>query len=132
MGVAAYNRGTALIRAQCASQSRDAELDAMIQRALQDAVDCDEFTRAIQSYLVSAKGMRGATIERQKAKKMWQTKLDALALSHCEWVNTDHTNLFAYHAAAIKRARAAYELLTFALGSWELPLHLQPPRIINK
>lgn len=128
MGAAAEHRANAvaheiLFRDHSIAAQRD-----MHQRGLQVAEDCNEFTRQALAYLLEPRGMRKATVERSKTRRGWPKRHAALVQAHCEWVDADALNLFAYHRACLKRAQAAHSLLVFALGMWTIPDGISVPR----
>lgn len=84
-------------------------------------------TQAI-SYLADPRGLRQNTVERAKIRRGWSKRHEKLTAAHCAWVDVDSRNLSAYHAACVARAKAAYDLLVFALGCWTIPDYITVPR----
>jgi hypothetical protein len=128
MGAAAEHRGNALIRRQAgaAHAARQAIEDAA--RAAQVAEDCNEFARQAWAYLLDPSGLRQPAVERAKTRRGWAKRHAELSAAHCAWVDADHRNAMAYLSACIRRAKAAHALLTFALGGWTIPDHIEVPR----
>lgn len=128
MGAAAEHRGNELIRRQCREAidaQRDAENAAL---ALQVSEDCNAFTTQAMGYLIEPKGLRQNTVERAKLRRGWGKRHTALCTAHNAWVDTDSRNAYTYHAACVRRAKAAHNLLIFALGCWTIPDHITVPR----
>ena len=130
MGAAAEHRANAVAceilgRDHSAAMQRD-----MAQRGLQVAEDCNEFTRQALAYLVEPRGMRQPTVERAKTRRGYAKRHSALVSAHCAWVDVDSRNLYAYGEASVKRSKAAYALLRFALGTWTIPDAIQVPRAV--
>lgn len=128
MGAAATQRGDAsILRGLRAGIETSREISALAQ-ALEVAEQCNAFVRSTQDYLVEPKGMRQTTIERARTRRGWAPRNERLAAAHCNWVNVDHRLTMAYHSASVRRAQAAYALLTYALGSWTIPEYINVPR----
>jgi len=128
MGAAAEHRGNDLIRRQCGSvisAQRDSE-DA--RRALQVAEDCNAFVTKAMAVIVDPRGLRQNTVERAKNRRGWGRRHAQLVAANNIWVDVDTRNLGAYHAACVRRAKAAHALLVFALGCWTIPDTIQVPR----
>ncbi len=128
MGAAAEHRANAVQREILQRDLREREQREMYALALQVAEDCNEFTRQAQAYLIDPRGLRQTTVERARNRRGWGKRHATLVQAHCAWVNVDYRNLLAYHAACVKRAKAAYDLLIFALGCWTIPEHIVVPR----
>lgn len=128
MGAAAEHRGNDLIRRQCesvVSAQRESE-DA--QRALQVAEDCNAFVTKAMAVIVEPKGLRQNTVERARTRRGWDKRYAQLANAHNDWVDADSRNIGTYHSACVRRAKAAYALLVFALGCWTIPDNIEVPR----
>lgn len=126
MGAAEHRND--LIRRQCESvisAQRDSE-DA--QMALQVAEDCNAFVTKAMAVIIEPKGLRQNTVERSKTRRGWAKRNAELIAANNAWVDVDSRNLGAYHSACVRRAKAAYTLLVFALGCWTIPDHIQVPR----
>lgn len=131
MGAAAEHRANAVQREILQRELRDREQHEMYARALQVAEDCNHFTRQAQAYLIDPRGLRQTTVERARNRRGWNKRHTALVRAHCAWVDVDYRNIHAYHAACVKRAKAAHDLLVFALGCWTIPEHIVVPRAAN-
>ncbi|MHB8949560.1 MAG: hypothetical protein ACYC4S_10910 [Rhodoferax sp.] len=127
MGAAAEHRANAVAREILGRDHSAAMQRDMAQRGLQVAEDCNEFTRQALAYLVEPRGMRQPTVERAKTRRGYAKRHTALVNAHCAWVGVDSRDLFAYSEASVKRSRAAYALLCFALGTWTIPDAIQVP-----
>lgn len=128
MGEAAEHRANTVQREILQRDLREREHREMNARCFQVAEDCNEFTRLAQAYLVEPRGLRRATVEHARDRRGWGKRHAAFVKAHCAWVEVDDRNLCAYHAACVKRAKAAYDLLIFALGCWTIPEHIVVPR----
>ena len=128
MGVAASQRGDQVIRQSLwsAIDSKRGIKDEFL--ALQVAEDCNEFVRQVMAYLVEPKGMRQPSVERAKTRKGWAKRHTDLVCAHNAWVDVNSRHAYSYHSACVKRAQAAYQLITFALGTWTIPSHIDVPR----
>ncbi|WP_131421381.1 hypothetical protein [Comamonas thiooxydans] len=128
LGAAAAQRGDASIRRGLhAHIEKDLELKDLA-RALAVAEESNAFVRDALAYLVEPRGLRQAAVEGAKARRGWASRSERLTSAHCCWVDVDSRNVMAYHAASVRRAQAAYALLSFALGSWTIPGHIKVPR----
>ena len=128
MGAAATQRGDMSIRRSLHSEHDQARSIENLALALAVAEECNGFVREAQAYLVEPKGLRQSTVERAKTRRGWIKRSEQLVVAHCSWVDVDTRNVMGYHTACVKRAKAAYELLQFALGSWTIPAHIKVPR----
>ena len=128
MGAASEHRGNDLIRRQAAAEVDAVRLRQNIALALQVAEDCNEFTRQALAYITEPKGLRQSTVERSKSRRGWGKRHAALCFAHALWVDADSRAIWEYHSACVRRAKAAYALLVFALGTWTIPNHIKVPR----
>lgn len=128
MGAAAQHRGDAVIARQAWANidARRATEDAA--RAVQTAEDCNAFVRQAMEFLAEPSGLRQPTVEAMHKRRGWAKRQAALIKAHNAWVDADYRCAMAYLGASVRRAKAAHELLTFALGSWTIPAHIQVPR----
>lgn len=127
MGVAAQHRGNKVIAASAMADITAALRREEFSRAAQVAADCDAFYRAAVDYLVEPRGMRASTIERMRARRGWAPRNAALVAAHSAWVDADPLSM-AGMIASVRRAQAAYALLTYALADWTVPAHITVPR----
>lgn len=128
MGAAAEHRGNALIRRQAQDGVEAQRYAEDVTRAVQVSEDCNAFTTQAMGYLVEPKGLRQNTVERSKSRRGWGKRHSALCAAHNAWVDADSSNAYAFHAACVRRAKAAHALLVFALGCWTIPDHIRVPR----
>jgi len=128
MGVAAQHRGNAVIGRQAYAEAHARRDQAELARIAQIAEDCNAFVRQAMDYIVEPRGLRQATVERAKTRRGWARRNAALVDAHAVWVNAVGRDTRSWAAACIRRAQAAHALLTFALGSWTVPDHIQVPR----
>jgi hypothetical protein len=131
MGVAAYNRGSAAIRASCGA---DAEERIQLERLalVAEVTDqCDQFARAALAFIVSPRPLIAGAVERQKARRGWAKRQDALTAAHAAWVELP-VDTMARHAVSVARAQAAYDLLAFAVLGWGIPEHISIPRCVKR
>lgn len=128
MGAAATQRGDKSIARGLYAEIESARALETMAQAIAIAEECNAFVRDAQAYLVEPKGLRQPSIERAKTRRGWAPRVDRLAAAHCIWVDADHRNAMGYHSACVARAKAAYALLTFALGTWTVPPHIKVPR----
>lgn len=128
MGAAAEHRGNALICRHIDDELAQRRYSEQCAFALQVAEDCNVFSTQAISYLADPKGLRQKTIESAKARRGWAKRHEKLMAAHCVWVDVDYQNIYAYHAACVARAKAARELLVFALGCWTIPDDIRVPR----
>ena len=128
MGAAAEHRGNALIRKHFADELAVQRQQEQCAFALQVSEDCNAFSTQAISYLADPRGLRQNTVERAKTRRGWNKRHEKLTAAHCAWVDVDSRNINAYHAACVRRAKAAYDLLVFALGCWTIPDHINVPR----
>ncbi len=130
MGAAAEHRANVFAR-EILGRDHTAEMQrGMQRRGLQVAEECNEFTRQALAYLVEPRGLRQPTVERSKTRRGFTKRHSALVSAHCAWVDVDSRNLYAYGEASVKRSKAAYALLRFALGTWTIPDAIQVPRAV--
>ena len=128
MGAAASQRGDASIRRGLHAQmEKDRELKSLAL-ALAVAEESNAFVRDALAYLVEPRGLRQTAVEGAKARRGWACRSERFASAHSCWVDVDSRNVMAYHTASVRRAQAAYALLSFALGSWTIPSHIKVPR----
>lgn len=128
MGAAAEHRGNALIRKHFDDELVKRRYAEQCAFALQVAEDCNVFSAQAISYLADPKGLRQKTVERAKARRGWAKRHEKLIAAHCVWVDVNYQDIYAYHAACVARAKAARELLVFALGCWTIPDDITVPR----
>lgn len=128
MGAAATQRGDMSIRRGLYSEMNRERNIAEQVAAMEVAEACNAFVRDVQAYLVEPKGMRQASVERAKSRRGWASRVERLSKAHCNWVDADSRNAMGYHAVCVRRAQAAYVLLTFALGTWTVPANINVPR----
>lgn len=128
MGVAAQHRGNAVIRQQVCRELDVRQSREESRRAIQVAEDCNAFVRQAMDYLAEPRGLRQKTVENSRTRRGWARRHAALVAAHNTWVDVDSRNAFAFHGASVRRAKAAFELLIFALGCWTIPDHIQVPR----
>ena len=128
MGAAATQRGDMSIRRSLNAEQDQAQAIKDLSLAMAVAEECNVFVRDAQAYLVEPKGMRQNSVERAKSRLGWAKRSERLGVAHCAWVDVDSRNVMRYHAACVNRAKAAYELLHFALGTWTVPTHIKVPR----
>lgn len=131
MGAAAEHRGNALIRMHFDDELAKQRYKEQCAFALQVAEDCNVFSTQAISYLADPRGLRKATVERAKNRRGWSKRNEKLISAHCAWVDVDSQNLYAYHAACVARARAAFDLLAWALGCWTIPDNITVPRAVT-
>lgn len=129
MGVAAQHRGDALIAAHARRDLERARELEELSRIRAIANDCDTFVRETMEFLVQPTGMRALTVEGQKAKGGWKRRNDALVEAHNAWVHAP-VDVVELALLSQRRARAAYALLRFALGSWCVPKSVCVPRCV--
>lgn len=128
MGAAAEHRGNALISKHFADELAEQRIHEQCALALQVSEDCNTFSTQAISYLADPRGLRQSTVERARTRRGWNKRHEKLTSAHNAWVDVDSRNIHAYHAACVRRANAAYELLVFALGCWTIPDHITVPR----
>lgn len=127
MGVAAYNRASAVVSARIIGAYQDAAARQGLADALAVALECEQFTRAALAFLVDPVGMRSTSVENQKQKRGWAKRNAAMVAAHNVW--TSHVpSTMARYVASVRRAQAAYALLVFALGTWTIPASIRVPR----
>jgi hypothetical protein len=107
-------------------EARRAAEDAA--RAVQTAEECNAFVRQAMEFLAEPSGLRQPTVERATQRRGWAKRQAALIDAHNAWVDADYRCAMAYLGASVRRAKAAHELLTFALGGWTIPAHIAVPR----
>ena len=128
MGAAATQRGDASIARSIYAAPNKARIAQDMVLALEASEECNAFVRSALAYLNEPRGLRQPSIEAAKKRRGWQPRLNRLIAAHCKWVDTTSNNLSAYHQACTERGQAAYQLLTFALGTWEIPSNIVVPR----
>lgn len=128
MGAAAEHRGNDLIRRQCEVAYLEQRAREEAQMAIQVAEDCNTFVTQSMAVIAEPKGLRQTTVERAKTRRGWVKRHAQLVAAHNAWVDVDSRNLGAYHSACVRRAKAAYALLVFALGCWTIPDSIKVPR----
>lgn len=128
MSVAAEHRANVVAQEILYRGIREQYKREDVIKAIEVAEECNAFSRQAMDYIVEPRGMRQPAIERAKAKRGWSKRAEAVAVAHSAWVDVDSSKVVAYHSACVDRAKAIYELLTFALGGWEIPNHIHVPR----
>jgi hypothetical protein len=128
MGAASYNRGSdsigrGLYREQKAAADL-AELSSMLTRA----EECETFAREAWAYVLEPIGLRSLTVESRKKRRKYTVLLAALGEAHNVWVDNQNRNTKARCCAAVRKAQAAYALLTYCLGPWTVPDKIKVPR----
>jgi hypothetical protein len=127
MGSAAYNRASKTVAARIAQPHVEKAARDELVRALEVALECEEFTRQAIDYIAEPRGLRHDTVERAKTRRGWAKRHAALVKAHNAWVDCGPATM-ARHALSVRRAQAAFQLLDFALGGWTLPSHIRVPR----
>ncbi|MEQ6436231.1 hypothetical protein V8Z74_14550 [Comamonas sp. w2-DMI] len=128
MGAASNQRGDNSIRRGLYAEIEQRQTEETSRLALQVAEDCNVFVREALAYLVDPRGLRQKTVEKARLRRGWDKRHSSMMAAHSKWVDIRSSNVQAFHYASVKRAQAAYELLTFALMGWTVPNHIRIPR----
>lgn len=118
MRVAAQHRANAVIARQARAEVVVRGVGEDLARVFQISQVCNAFPTEAMDYLIEPRGLRQPTVERAKTRRGWGRR-----------VNSDHRVATAHAQACIPRAQDAYALLSFALGVWSIPGHIQAPRV---
>lgn len=127
MGVAAYNRASRVIGQRIAQKFDESEKVQALIRAESIAMDCDEFVRQAMALMTEPTGLRKRTVETMKTRRGYPKRHEALVSAHNAWVDSPNDTT-TRAILSITRAQAAYSLLVYCLGCWEIPDSIAVPR----
>jgi hypothetical protein len=131
MGAAHEHRGNSVIRRQADEASASHILNEQVTRACVVTEECDEFTRAALSVLADPGGLRSRTVSAMRNRRGWPKRAEALRKAHADWLEFPQ-DAFARCEVSLNRARAAYSLLVYALGTFTIPDRVHVPATVRR
>jgi hypothetical protein len=133
MGVAAYNRGSAVITRQIDGDLAEALTSETASRVAEQIAAVEEWTRDAMAVIADPKGLLSAAIATAKTLKGWAAREQRLVRAHCAWVDSNVQNMVAHMPIAMERARAAWALLNWARRPWKCAVLTEaPPGVAEK
>jgi hypothetical protein len=128
MGAAASQRGDKVIGQQAWVEIQDTFAINELILMSNTAEDCILFAREAWSFIVEPRGLCKSTVEWSKTRRGWNKRHLRLIAAHNNWVDISPSDVKAYHYWSVMKAKAAYDLLIFCLGTFTIPTHINIPR----
>ena len=129
MGIAAYNRGSSVIRRTVAAQSDQRRRDADRREAVRLSVELDGWRRdALAMIADPPRSAMGRDITRRKGGRVAEARRAHVCRAHAAWLDANTRDAYGYLGAAREYAQTVYRYLSWLTRAWENPCLKTAPK----